>query len=487
MASAAMSAVVAAMPATSFSMSERISSTKSQCPLKTRAIASISSKSCLGNAAAFRPRHAVQPARGAANSRAQTVAMADAKKGSLKKVVLAYSGGLDTSIVVPWLKENYGCEVVCFTADLGQGTGELDGLEKKAKGSGASQLFVADLKDEFMREYVYPCMRAGLVYERKYLLGTSMARPIIAKHMVDCAHKVGADGVAHGCTGKGNDQLRFELTFMALDPSLKVIAPWREWSIKGREDAIDYAIKKNIPIPVTKKSIYSRDRNLFHISHEGGCLEDPWNEPESDMYTLSVDPEKAPDTPEYVEIGIEAGVPVALNGAKMNPVALLEKLNIIGGAHGVGRCDMVENRYVGMKSRGVYETPGGTILFQACRELELLVLDRDSIVVKDQLALKYTEMVYSGMWFTPLRESIDAFMVKVTEPCTGTVRMKLYKGSCTVAGRKSPNSLYTQALSTFEEGAVDLYKQADAEGFIHLFGLPLKVRGMVARANQKQK
>eukprot|EP00245_Coleochaete_scutata_P006758 TRINITY_DN21536_c0_g1_i1.p1 TRINITY_DN21536_c0_g1~~TRINITY_DN21536_c0_g1_i1.p1 ORF type:complete len:491 (+),score=115.07 TRINITY_DN21536_c0_g1_i1:91-1563(+) len=399
-------------------------------------------------------------------------------RGQLKKVVLAYSGGLDTSVIVPWLRENYGCEVVCFCADVGQGVGELDGLEKKAKASGASQLFVKDLSEEFVKDFVFPCLRAGAVYERKYLLGTSMARPVIAKAMVDIAREVGADAVAHGCTGKGNDQVRFELTFFALNPSLKVVAPWREWDIKGREDAIDYAKKHNVPIPVTKKSIYSRDRNLWHISHEGDVLEDPANEPKKDMFVMSVDPEDAPDTPEYVEIGFEKGYPVSLDGKMLSPAKLLEQLNEIGGRHGVGRCDMVENRLVGMKSRGVYETPGGTILTLAARELEALTLDRETTQVKDQLAIKYAELVYAGRWFDPLREALDAFMESVSVTSTGSVKLKLFKGSLTVASRLSPFSLYRQDISSFEEGS-GIYDQADAAGFIRLYGLPTRVRAML--------
>eukprot|EP00252_Welwitschia_mirabilis_P001149 TRINITY_DN1107_c0_g1_i2.p1 TRINITY_DN1107_c0_g1~~TRINITY_DN1107_c0_g1_i2.p1 ORF type:complete len:442 (+),score=98.25 TRINITY_DN1107_c0_g1_i2:163-1488(+) len=360
-------------------------------------------------------------------------------RGKLNKVVLAYSGGLDTSVIVPWLRENYGCEVVCFTADVGQ---------------------------------------AGAIYERKYLLGTSMARPVIAKAMVDVAKEVGADAVAHGCTGKGNDQVRFELAFFALNPKLNVIAPWREWDIKGREDAIEYAKKHNIPIPVTKKSIYSRDRNLWHLSHEGDILEDPANEPRKDMYMMSVDPENAPDEAEYIEIGILSGKPVSLNGKEFSPAQLLAQLNELGGKHAIGRIDMVENRLVGMKSRGVYETPGGTILNAAVRELESLTLDRETMQVKDCLALKYAELVYAGRWFDPLRESMDAFMNKITETTTGTVTLKLYKGSVYVAGRKSPYSLYRQDISSFEEGS-GIYNQADAAGFIRLYGLPTRVRSMI--------
>jgi argininosuccinate synthase len=398
-------------------------------------------------------------------------------RGNLKKVVLAYSGGLDTSVIVPWLKENYGCEVVCFTADVGQGVGETEGLHAKAIASGASELEILDLREEFVKDYIFPCLRAGAVYERKYLLGTSMARPIIAKAMVDVAKKYGADAVSHGCTGKGNDQVRFELTFFALNPKLAVVAPWREWDIKGREDAIEYAKKHNIPVTATKKSIYSRDRNLWHISHEGDILEDPANEPAKDMFVMSVDPEDAPDTPEYVTIQIEKGLPVGYNGNELSPATLLEQLNELGGKHGVGRIDMVENRLVGMKSRGVYETPGGTILASACRELEALTLDRESMQMKDMLALKYAEIVYAGRWFDPLRESMDAFMEKMTETTTGEVTLKLFKGSVTVASRSSPNSLYRQDISSFEEGS-GIYDQADAAGFIRLYGLPTRVRAM---------
>ncbi|GMY09837.1 argininosuccinate synthase, chloroplastic-like [Fagus crenata] len=398
-------------------------------------------------------------------------------RGKLNKVVLAYSGGLDTSVIVPWLRENYGCDVVCFTADVGQGIKELDGLEAKAKASGASQLVVKDLKEEFVRDYIFPCLRAGAIYERKYLLGTSMARPVIAKAMVDIAKEVGADAVSHGCTGKGNDQVRFELTFFALNPKLNVVAPWREWDITGREDAIEYAKKHNVPVPVTKKSIYSRDRNLWHLSHEGDILEDPANEPKKDMYMMTVDPEEAPEKPEYIEIGIESGLPVSVNGKDLSPASLLAQLNEIGGKHGIGRIDMVENRFVGMKSRGVYETPGGTILFAAVRELESLTIDRESMQLKDSLALKYAELVYAGRWFDPLRESMDAFMEKITETTTGSVTLKLYKGSVSVTSRKSPYSLYRQDISSFEDSQI--YDQADAAGFIRLYGLPTRVRSML--------
>ena len=393
----------------------------------------------------------------------------------IKKVVLAYSGGLDTSVIVPWLKENYDCEVVCFTADVGQAE-ELDGLEEKALASGASQLVIHDLKEEFASDYLFPVLKAGAVYERNYLLGTSIARPLIAKHQVEVAHEVGADAVAHGATGKGNDQVRFELTFTALDPRLQVIAPWREWEIRSREDAIDYARKHNVPITTTEKSIYSRDRNLWHLSHEGGPLEDPWLEPEESMFLLSAAPENAPDQAEMIEIKFDSGTPVALNGEALSPAQLVSRLNALGGAHGIGRADMVESRLVGMKSHGVYETPGGTILLAAHRELESLVLDKDTIFYKDQVALKYAELVYNGMWFAPLREALEAFVDATQGPVTGKVRLKLYKGNIIPAGRKSSFSLYREDFATF--GQEDVYDQSDAEGFIHLFGLPLKVSAL---------
>jgi len=396
-------------------------------------------------------------------------------KAQVKRVVLAYSGGLDTSVIVPWLRENYGCEVVCFTADIGQGE-ELEGLEEKALRSGASRLIIRDLKEEFARDYLFRVLRAGAVYERKYLLGTSIARPLIAKHQVEVAHEVGADAVAHGATGKGNDQVRFELTYMALDPRLKVIAPWREWDIRSRQDAIRYARERNIPVTATEKSIYSRDRNLWHLSHEGGPLEVPWNEPEEGMYLISTSPESAPDEPEYIEISFESGTPVAVNGVTMSPAQIINHLNAVGGHHGIGRVDLVESRLVGMKSRGVYETPGGTILMAAHRELESLVLDRDTLHFKDLVALRYAELVYSGMWFSPLREALDAFVDSTQGPVTGTVRLKLYKGNIIVAGRTSPFSLYREDFATF--GQDDVYNQSDAKGFINLFGLPLKVRAL---------
>lgn len=396
-------------------------------------------------------------------------------KSVVKKVVLAYSGGLDTSVIVPWLKENYGCEVVCFTADVGQGE-DLSGLEDKALKSGASQLVIRDLKEEFASEYLFPLLKSGAIYERKYLLGTSVARPLISKHLVDVAHLVDADAVAHGATGKGNDQVRFELTVMALDPRLMIIAPWREWEIRSREDAIVYAAAHNVPIAQTLKSIYSRDANLWHISHEGGMLEDPWNEPDEEMYQISVSPEQAPDQPAYVEIAFESGTPVAVNGQKMSPAKLVAHLNALGGAHGIGRADLVENRLVGMKSHGVYETPGGTILLAAHQEIESLVLDREVMHFKDIIAVKYAEIVYNGLWFTPLREAIDAFVDSTQGPVTGTARLKLYKGNIISAGRSSPFSLYREDFATF--GQEDVYDQSDAEGFINLYGLSLKVRAL---------
>ncbi|MGE5372820.1 MAG: argininosuccinate synthase [Solirubrobacterales bacterium] len=397
----------------------------------------------------------------------------------MSKVVLAYSGGLDTSIIIPWLKETYGYEVIAMCADLGQGE-ELEPLNEKAIKTGASKLYIEDLKEEFVTDFIWPVLKSGALYEGRYLLGTSFARPLIAKRLVEIAHKEGAVAIAHGATGKGNDQVRFELTVKALDPSLKVVAPWREWSIRSREDAIDYAQKHNIPLTVTKEKIYSRDRNLWHLSHEGGDLEDPWNEPKYDMLMLTVPPEEAPDTPTYVEIGFEKGIPVSLDGVKTGPVEIIEKLNQIGGANGVGIISLVENRLVGMKSRGVYETPGGTILFQAHKELENLCLDRRTMHFKEQVSVLYGELVYDGNWYTVLKESLDAFIDKTQETVTGSVRVKLYKGSCIPVAAKSPYSLYRHDLATFSEDEV--YSQKDAEGFINLFGLPLKVRALMKKS-----
>ncbi len=396
---------------------------------------------------------------------------------TINKVVLAYSGGLDTSIIVPWLKENYGCEVICYTSDVGQDD-ELDGLEEKALKTGASKLIVEDLRAEFLTDFVFPTLQAGAVYERDYLLGTSMARPLIAKQLVKVAEAEGAEAIAHGCTGKGNDQVRFELTAMALNPKLKVIAPWRHWDIRSREDAIAYAEAHNVPITQTLKSIYSRDRNLFHMSHEGGPLEDPWNEPEEDMFVLSTSPLDAPDEPEYVEIGFRKGIPISFNGKKLPPVELFDQLNKAGGKHGIGRVDMVENRLVGMKSRGVYETPGGTLLLKAHQALESICLDKYTMHFKDFIAVKYAELVYNGQWYTQLRDALDGFIKVTQQNVTGTIRLKLYKGNIIIAGRKSPFSLYREDYASF--GQMDIYDQTDAEGFINLFGLPLKVQAMLA-------
>jgi argininosuccinate synthase len=395
---------------------------------------------------------------------------------SVNKVVLAYSGGLDTSVIVPWLKENYGCEVITFTADLGQ-EDELDGLEAKAKASGATKAYIEDIRAEFLTEYAFPTMMAGAIYERQYLLGTSFARPVTAKKLVEIAEKEGADAVAHGCTGKGNDQVRFELTVKALNPRLKVIAPWREWDIRSREDALAYAAAHNVPVTASRKSIYSRDRNIWHMSHEGGPLEDPWQPPPEDIYMITAAPEQAPDEPAYLTLDFAKGFPVALDGTRLGPVELLTRLNALGSAHGVGRLDMVENRLVGMKSRGIYETPGGTILYTAHQALETLCLDRDTMHYKHLVADRFAELVYFGKWFTPLREALWAFVVKTQETVTGTVKVKLYKGHCTHVGCRSLYSLYNEAFATF--GQDEVYNQGDAAGFINLFGLPLKVRALM--------
>jgi len=396
----------------------------------------------------------------------------------MKKVVLAYSGGLDTSIIIPWLKENYELEVICMSADLGQGE-ELAPLKEKAIKSGASKIYIEDLKDEFVRDFVFPVLKSGAKYEGKYLLGTSFARPLIAKRLVEIAAQEGAEYIAHGATGKGNDQVRFELTVKALNPNIKVIAPWREWDIKSREDAIEYAQARGIPVPVTKDRPYSMDRNVFHLSHEGADLEDPWNEPPKDLFLICKSPEDAPDQPEYVEIDFEKGVPVSINGEKLSPLGILEKANELAAKHGVGIVDIVENRLVGMKSRGVYETPGGTLLHQAHQELEYLTLDRATMEYKNIVAIKYAQLVYDGLWYTPLKEALDAFIDSTQETVTGTVRMKLYKGNCTPAGTKSPYSLYNKELATF--GEEEVYNQKEAEGFINLFGLPLKVRALMEK------
>ncbi|MGA8144360.1 MAG: argininosuccinate synthase [Candidatus Acidiferrales bacterium] len=388
-----------------------------------------------------------------------------------KKVVLAYSGGLDTSIIIPWLKETYGCEVIAMIGDLGQRE-DLEAARKKALATGASSAYVEDLREEFVTSYIWPTLRAGAVYEHKYLLGTSFARPLLAQRQVELARKLGADAVAHGCTGKGNDQVRFELAAKALAPELKIIAPWREWNIVSREEAIAYARTHNVPVEQTTKNIYSRDRNIWHLSHEGGVLEDPANAPEEAMWQWVVSPAKAPDQPTTVEIGFEAGVPASVNGKKLGAVALIEQLNEIAAANGVGRMEMVENRLVGIKSRGAYETPGGTLLIAAHRELESLCLDRESAHYQQMLSLRYAEMVYYGMWFTPLRESLDAFFAKSQQRVTGSVGLTLFKGNLSVASRRSPFSLYRTNLASF---TMTGYNPKDAEGFINLFALPITV------------
>lgn len=401
-------------------------------------------------------------------------------KSKAEKVVLAYSGGLDTSVILPWLKETYGYEVIAFAAELGQGD-ELAGIKRKALASGASKCIIKDLRKEFVQEYIWPMLKAGAVYEGKYLLGTSVARPLIAKHQVEVAHAEGATAVAHGATGKGNDQVRFEITYMALDPSLKIVAPWKDpnFTLTSREAAVDYAKKHKIPVDQTKRKIYSRDRNLWHISHEGADLEDPANEPKDSLFVISRPVSKAPDKPDYVTIGFFEGIPVKLNGKLTSGVKVIEALNELGGKHSVGQADLVENRLVGMKSRGVYETPGGTILMTAHNELESLTLERETLHYKQQISLKYAELVYYGLWFSPLREALDAFVDVTQRNVTGEVKMKLYKGQCTPAGVKSPNSLYQTDLASFKMGAE--YDSTDATGFIRLFGLPAKVAAAVNR------
>ena len=399
----------------------------------------------------------------------------------IKKVVLAYSGGLDTSIIIPWLKENYdGCEVIAVSGDVGQGT-ELDGLEEKAKKTGASKLYVLDLKKDFVENYIFPTMQAGAVYEDKYLLGTSFARPVIAKAIVDIAKKEGADAICHGCTGKGNDQVRFELTIKAFAPEMTIIAPWRIWSIKSREEEIEYAEAHNIPLKINRETNYSKDKNLWHLSHEGLDLEDPANEPQYEkegFLELGVSPLKAPDKPTYITLHFEKGIPTALNGENIDSVSLIEALNKIGGENGVGLADLVENRLVGMKSRGVYETPGGTILYEAHRLLETITLDKATQHYKQLVAVKFGEMVYDGQWFTPLREALSAFVSKTQETVTGDVKLRIYKGNVTSAGITSPYSLYSEDIATFDDDG-GAYSQKDSEGFINLFGLPLKVKAML--------
>ena len=395
-----------------------------------------------------------------------------------KKVALAYSGGLDTSVIIPWLKENYGCEVVAVCGDIGQGSDELTGLEEKARKTGASEVYVEDMREEFVSEYLWRLVRSGGVYEHKYLLGTSIARPLLAKKQVEVALQTGCDALAHGCTGKGNDQVRFELTYKALAPHLAVIAPWREWDIVSREDAIEYARTHDVPISASTTKIYSRDRNIWHISHEGGALEDPANAAPDEIWMLTKSPEQAPDKPGEVTIGFEGGSPVSVNGETMSAVKLLETLNRIGAEHGVGRIDLVENRFVGMKSRGCYETPGGALIMAAVRELEALTLDKSTLHYKQRLALDYAEMVYNGFWFTPLREALDAFFTQVSRNTTGEVTLGLYKGNVKPLSRRSPYSLYSLDIASFTMGAS--YDQKDALGFINLIGLPIKVRALAA-------
>ena len=393
-----------------------------------------------------------------------------------KKVALAYSGGLDTSIIIPWLRENYGCEVVAVAVDVGQAE-ETAGLADKAYRTGACDFHLIDAREEFASDYLFPVLKAGAIYERDYLLGTSTARPLIARKQVEVALATGCDALAHGCTGKGNDQVRFELAYQALAPELRIIAPWREWSIVSREDAIDFAAARSIPIPVTKKDPYSRDRNLWHISHEGGPLEDPAFEPEASMFKLTADPTVAPDVPENVAISFESGIPVAVNGATLSPAVLIETLNEIAGRHGVGRADVVENRLIGIKSRGVYETPGGTLLVQALKALEALTLDRDSVHEKERMATRYAELVYNGQWFSPLREAYDAFVESLCQTVSGSVTLKLYKGNSTIVARRSPHSLYSQDLASFDMTGYDV---TDSAGFIRLFGLQLRGRKRLA-------
>src|SRR5437660_3142293 len=399
-------------------------------------------------------------------------------------VVLAYAGGLDTSAIVPWLREQYGARVFCFAADLGQGAGELSGLVQKAKRSGAIDCTVEDLREEFVRDFVFPTLRAGAVYARTYLLGTSMARPLTAARQVALAREVGAQALAHGCTGKGNDQVRFELTYAALAPDLQVIAPWREWEFKGREDLIAYVHAKGVPVQATAEKPYSTDRNLWHCSHEGGILEDPSQEAPEHIFVMTFDPTTAPDRPQVVEIAFEDGTPVAVDQAPLGPVELLETLNAIGGEHGVGRADVVEDRLVGMKSRGVYETPGGTLLYAAHRELEQLVLDRRTLRMKDDLALRYADLVYDGRWWTPEREALDALVTATQKHVTGSVKLKLFKGNVTVAGRESPFALYQPSYATF--GKDNVYDQKDAAGFIHLYGLAIKIGAGLEAARREQ-
>ena len=392
-------------------------------------------------------------------------------KKRVRKVVLAYSGGLDTSIIVPWLAEHYGCEIVCYTGDVGQGE-ELNGLEAKALASGASAAIIEDLQPEFVRDYVWPALRAGAVYEGRYLLGTALARPVLAAHQVKAARRVGADAVSHGCTGKGNDQLRFELGYRALAPDLRVIAPWREWEIRSREDALDYAERRGIPVTASRESLFSRDRNLWHLSHEGGCLEDPWCAAPPDLYQLTADPADAPDEPREIVLAFEAGLPAAVDGEALAPHDLLARFNTIAGEHGVGRVDIVENRVVGLKSRGVYETPGGSVLMAALRDLEGITLDAPALRERMRAGDAYADLAYRGLWFTPVREALDLLVARLMAPVTGEVRVRLHKGALQCVARRSPHSLYNPSLSTFGESAG--YDQEDAAGFIRLLGLPLE-------------
>ncbi|HOE79425.1 MAG TPA: argininosuccinate synthase [Smithellaceae bacterium] len=398
----------------------------------------------------------------------------------VKKVVLAYSGGLDTSVIVRWLIETYDCEVICFAADVGQKE-ELTGLKEKALNTGASKIYIEDLREEFARDFVFPALRANAIYEGTYLLGTSLARPLIAKKQIEIARKEKADAVCHGSTGKGNDQVRFELTYIALNPGIRIIAAWKDdnWTFDSRESMIDYARKYKIPIPLTKKKPYSSDRNLLHISHEGGILEDTWAEPPENMFVLTVSPEKAPAKPTYVEIDFEKGNPVAVDGKKMPPAALMDHMNILAGKNGIGRVDMVENRFVGMKSRGVYETPGGTVLWAAHRAVESITMDREVMLMRDSLIPKYAQLAYNGFWYAPEMKTLQTYIDATQENVTGTARMKLYKGNCIVVGRKSPKSLYSEAFATFEKDVV--YNQKDAIGFINLNGLRLRIEHMLKR------
>ena len=394
----------------------------------------------------------------------------------IRTIVLAYSGGLDTSIIVPWLRERYGAKIVCVAADVGQGAGELEGVREKALASGAAECYIEDLRHEFVESFIWPTLRAGAIYNRKYLLGTAMARPLIARRQVEIARAIGADALAHGCTGKGNDQVRFELTFAAFAPDLPVIAPWREWDIRSREDAIAYAAERGIPVTATREKIYSHDRNLWHLSHEGGVLENPNTPPPADLYELTVSGDEAPAQPEDVSIGFEAGTPVSVHGARLGPVDIVATLNAVGGRHGIGRIDLVEDRLIGMKSRGVYETPGGTLLYTAHSELEQLILDRRTMSAKDMIASRYADLVYDGRWWTTEREAYDAFVNTTQERVSGSITLRLHRGTVSIVGRESPHALYDERFVTFGED--DVYQQNDAAGFIRLYGLSQRVRAL---------